>query len=531
MENHQQNPKKRDREEEDDGFSRKKDFPPPLTAAAAGEGNLKVKLRIGKSPPVAGEEESPEKKDHVCVECNKRFSSGKALGGHMSSAHVQANRDYSYKKKKQVVRGGAGGSSKGSDEDGGEEEDEEEGRREYYRGKDGEIRCPHCFKKFPSRKSLFGHMRCHPDRYWRGMEPPPIPGSSTNKSEDKDEDEDEDKDKDGKISPERVDLQGYLSSWGSKAKRGRSPIKQRSSSTSISDDEELQEAVHHLVCLGNAQNPNPEINKNNHMIGKGKEKLIDEEDGLDNHSEDDEDHGITKWINPKNIDCPNPNGNASAAALSNDNNKKRRIIVENTMRPLMESEMELTKELFKCSTCNKCFSSHQALGGHRSSHNKFRLSVQNTIDDEQTNTTSAPATIPVPSPVQNPQTVANTNENINDVPNATSKYQCGVCNKVFATGKALGGHKKCHSVSQSTLLQPAPPLSSPERSSTPPDDDATGKALGGHKKCHSVSQSTLLQPVPPNSPERSSNPPDDDDDDDEEPKRLDFDLNEIPDDE
>nr|GMD69748.1 zinc finger protein ZAT4-like [Ipomoea batatas] len=432
MENHQQNPKKRDREEEDDGFSRKKDFPPPPPPPAAGEGNLKVKLRIGKSPPAAGEEESPEKKDHVCLECNKRFSSGKALGGHMSSAHVQANRDYSYKKKKQVVRGGAGGSSK-----------------------------------------------------------------------------------DGKISPERVDLQGYLSSWGSKAKRGRSPIKQRSSSTSISDDEELQEAVHHLVCLGNAQNPNPEIDKNNHVIGKGKEKLIDEEDGLDNHSEDsedDEDRGITKWINPKNIDCPNPNGNASAAALSNDNNKKRRIIVENTMRPLMEThEMESTKELFKCTTCNKCFSSHQALGGHRSSHNKFRLSVQNTIDDEQTNTASAPATIPVPSPVQNPQTVANTNENINDSPNATSKYQCGVCNKVFATGKALGGHKKCHSVSQSTLLQPVPPPSSPDRSLTPPDDDATGKALGGHKKCHSVSQSTLLQPAPPpSSPERSSTPPDDD---------------------
>nr|GME20690.1 zinc finger C2H2-type/integrase DNA-binding domain-containing protein [Ipomoea batatas] len=453
MENHQQNPKKRDREEEDgDGFPRKKDF---QAAAAAGEGNLKVKLRIGKSPPAAGEEESPEKKDHVCLECNKRFSSGKALGGHMSSAHVQANRDYS---------------------------------------------------------------------------------------------------------------------WGSKAKRGRSPIKQRSSSTSISDDEELQEAVHHLVCLGNAQNPNPEINKNNHMIGKGKEKLIDEEDGLDNHSEDsedDEDHGITKWINPKNIDCPNPNGNASAAALSNDNNKKRRIIVENMMRPMMEThEMESTKELFKCTTCNKCFSSHQALGGHRSSHNKFRLSVQNTIDDEQTNTASAPATIPVPSPVQNPQTVANTNENIINSPNATSKYQCGVCNKVFATGKALGGHKKCHSVSQSTLLQPAAPPSSPERSSTPPDDDATGKALGGHKKCHSVSQSTLLQPapppsspersstspdddatgkalgghkkchsvpqstllqpVPPNSPERSSTPPTEDDDDVDEPKRLDFDLNEIP---
>ncbi|KAI3749818.1 hypothetical protein L2E82_20434 [Cichorium intybus] len=35
-------------------------------------------------------------------------------------------------------------------------------------------------------------------------------------------------------------------------------------------------------------------------------------------------------------------------------------------QPVMESK-------YKCTTCNKCFASHQALGTHRSSHNKTKI--------------------------------------------------------------------------------------------------------------------------------------------------------------
>ncbi|KAM1243295.1 hypothetical protein FF1_034873 [Malus domestica] len=76
---------------------------------------------------------------------------------------------------------------------------------------------------------------------------------------------------------------------------------------------------------------------------------------------------------------------------------------------------------YKCSVCNKGFSSYQALGGHKASHRKSDSSA------------AAAATVdhPIAAASAGPATSARTHE-------------CSICHKTFPTGQALGGHKRCH---------------------------------------------------------------------------------------
>ncbi|GKV20081.1 hypothetical protein SLEP1_g30251 [Rubroshorea leprosula] len=84
-------------------------------------------------------------------------------------------------------------------------------------------------------------------------------------------------------------------------------------------------------------------------------------------------------------------------------------------------ELKLT---YKCSVCNKAFSSYQALGGHKASHRKGSGS-----DDQSTTTTTASAEA---------TTTARA------ISNGARQHECSICHKRFPTGQALGGHKRCH---------------------------------------------------------------------------------------
>ncbi|KAI6676374.1 hypothetical protein NL676_037170 [Syzygium grande] len=78
----------------------------------------------------------------------------------------------------------------------------------------------------------------------------------------------------------------------------------------------------------------------------------------------------------------------------------------------------LPSRVFECKTCNRQFSSFQALGGHRASHKKPRLAPGDEAAQRQGS--SSPA---------KPKT-----------------HECSVCGLEFAIGQALGGHMRRHRV-------------------------------------------------------------------------------------
>ncbi|KAI9079960.1 hypothetical protein K1719_038025 [Acacia pycnantha] len=80
---------------------------------------------------------------------------------------------------------------------------------------------------------------------------------------------------------------------------------------------------------------------------------------------------------------------------------------------------------YTCETCKKVFRSYQALGGHRASHKKIKVELENHNNG---GTSSSSSTF---------------HQKI---------HECPVCFRVFASGQALGGHKRTHLSGSSTLL-------------------------------------------------------------------------------
>lgn len=77
---------------------------------------------------------------------------------------------------------------------------------------------------------------------------------------------------------------------------------------------------------------------------------------------------------------------------------------------------QLRKGRYKCETCDKVFRSYQALGGHRASHKKIKMSIK--VDHET---------------------------EFEGVKMVEKKiHECPVCLRVFSSGQALGGHKRTH---------------------------------------------------------------------------------------
>ncbi|CAN4098870.1 unnamed protein product [Withania somnifera] len=77
---------------------------------------------------------------------------------------------------------------------------------------------------------------------------------------------------------------------------------------------------------------------------------------------------------------------------------------------ILEKNSSLARRFYECKTCKKQFETFQALGGHRASHKKSKL----LIDQSD----------PIKSKMK--------------------KHECSYCGEEFALGQALGGHMRKH---------------------------------------------------------------------------------------
>ncbi|KAJ0247470.1 Zinc finger protein ZAT10 [Hirschfeldia incana] len=93
--------------------------------------------------------------------------------------------------------------------------------------------------------------------------------------------------------------------------------------------------------------------------------------------------------------------------------------------PPVVAEKSSSSSSYKCSVCDKSFSSYQALGGHKASHRKNLSQTQSGGggDDQSTSATTTSAVTTTGS---------------------GKSHVCTICHKSFASGQALGGHKRCH---------------------------------------------------------------------------------------
>jgi hypothetical protein len=148
--------------------------------------------------------------------------------------------------------------------------------------------------------------------------------------------------------------------------------------------------------------------------------------------------------------------------------------------------------LFECKACKKVFTSHQALGGHRASHKKVKgcfaakLEESNRNDSPQPSAASSNDNVKVV--VEAIPAIVDTTESngadgnaegsminarsavvvaaaatsapemaimqvVDEAPSSSTVspfkkkgkvHECSICHRVFMSGQALGGHKRCH---------------------------------------------------------------------------------------
>ncbi|EFJ13696.1 EPF-type Cis2-His2 zinc finger transcription factor [Selaginella moellendorffii] len=110
---------------------------------------------------------------------------------------------------------------------------------------------------------------------------------------------------------------------------------------------------------------------------------------------------------------------------------------------------------YSCATCKRVFKSHQALGGHRASHKKvkgcFAIKTSSSSSSKATTTLTTLDDDCYDPDEENRYHPYEKQYRDSSLSNRSlaGGHECSICHRVFATGQALGGHKRCHWVGAS----------------------------------------------------------------------------------
>ncbi|KAL2536566.1 zinc finger protein ZAT9-like [Forsythia ovata] len=165
------------------------------------------------------------------------------------------------------------------------------------------------------------------------------------------------------------------------------------------------------------------------------------------------------------VELPTMLGEVESSSTSASREEERRNAMANFFSPRTSTPLDKakgvtsnnSKGMFECKACKKVFNSHQALGGHRASHKKVKgcyaakqdhdhqLDHDHSLadDDVITHDEFFPAS---KSPYNSPtlQFEQGTTALVGAARRKSKVHECTICHRVFSSGQALGGHKRCH---------------------------------------------------------------------------------------
>ena len=210
-------------------------------------------------------------------------------------------------------------------------------------GSEEEAKCPVCSRSFGSMKAMHGHMRCHPERGWRGATcPVPPPPSSAKKS----------------------------------ASSSSDSLSHASTTTSTLVLSDISPSPSHIPRIRKGKRGQ----KGNIIINSSKKLKMDEKGASSGSRDDQEDSGNTSNIASWKEDLKLGLNYGSEEVERNKKKKKKSRCNSTDKKASSSSSSDDEEEGHKCKTCKKSFPTGQALGGHQTIHR--RKSAQLVFPEE-----------------------------------------------------------------------------------------------------------------------------------------------------